>query len=217
MSRCPYWARKDIEMKNKETSQLKHPYEQRTDCHLTEDGRYIIYRSLTDSSRKPAARLKVGTEGITEDMARMLNDLNHEEALEDRYYKESIAPLFEFYKEHYFALGIGGLAAEVRAPWDRVTKLENSVEDALFAEPEPENPMLDIVRSVIDTCTENQQWLFYGYYGMNRTLTEMRREEIARTGKPISKVAFTNRLNRVLDKVAKALGTTRMKCCRRNR
>ena len=77
--------------------------------------------------------------------------------------------------------------------------------------------MLDIVRSVIDACTENQQWLFYGYYGMNRTLTEMRLEEIARTGKPISKVAFTNRLNRVLDKVAKALGTTRMKRCRRNR
>lgn len=204
-------------MKNKDTSQLKHPYEQRTECHLTEDGRYIIYRSLTDSSRKPAARLEVGTEGITKDMSVILNDLNHREALEERYYRATLAPLFEFYKTHYFAFGIGGLATEVRDPWDRVTKLENSVEDAIFAEPEPENPLIDVVRSVIDTCTDSQKWLVYGYYGMNRTLNELRLEEISRTGKPISKVAFTNRLNRILDKVAKALGTTRIKRCRHKR
>ena len=59
--------------------------------------------------------------------------------------------------------------------------------------------------------TEKQQNFFYEHFGMQETLEEMRKTEHELTGILPSAAAMTNRKNKIIDKVAKALGVERVK------
>ena len=97
-------------------------------------------------------------------------------------------------------------------PWDTIADKSGSPEDAMFAEPEPENPQVAQVRRVIDEeCTESQQDFFFEHFGEGTQLEEMRQAEAEQTGKLPSSAAMTNRKNKIIDKVAKSFGVERMK------
>lgn len=89
---------------------------------------------------------------------------------------------------------------------------ERNPEDAMFSEPEPENPLVAQVRRVIDEdCTEAQQNFFFEHFGMETQLEQMRQAEDTETGKLPTSQAMTNRKNKIVDKTAKALGVERIK------
>ena len=133
------------------------------------------------------------------------------EDLNDRYENELKDPLFES-KVNSFKDNSDSY--EAIDPWDTIADEGNSLEDILFAEPEPVNPkVVEVHRVIEEECTENQKDLFYSYYGMDIQLEELRKEETEQTGKAVTKQAFTNRKNKIIDKVAKALGTERAKRC----
>ena len=69
-----------------------------------------------------------------------------------------------------------------------------------------------MVREVVETqFTDAQKDFYYEHFGMETQLEEMRRKEADKTGKLVTNGAMTNRKNKMLDKVAKALGTKREK------
>ena len=135
---------------------------------------------------------------------------SHDEDLNDRYQNELRDPLFETKVARYKS---DPDAEDAVDPWDAVGDKKNSVEAVLFAEPEPENPEISTARSVIEQCTAAQQDLIYRHFGMCEQLEAIRQAEAKQTGKLPSCVAMTNRKNKILDKVAKALGVERAKRC----
>ena len=129
--------------------------------------------------------------------------------LQDRYEGELRDPLFEAKVNNYNA---DSNNEEMVDPWDTIADKSGSPEDALVTEPEPENPQVAQVRRVIDEeCTEPQQDFIFSHFGMGKQLEEMRQAEAEETGKLPTAQAYTNRKNKIIDKVAKSLGVERVK------
>ena len=179
--------------------------------YLSEDGKFYCYLKWDGKKKKVVpARFEVGKD-LPLELTVVLDELDYEEDLNERYENELKDPRFER-KLKTFEDNLD--SDEALDPWDTVADKVKSPEEEFFSEPEPMNPRATEVRFIIDEeCTESQKNFVFDHFGMNRQLEEMRQEEISKTGKPISKQAFTNRKNKILDKVAKALGTERVKRC----
>lgn len=139
----------------------------------------------------------------------MLDESDHDMDLQDRYESELRDPLFDAKVNSYKADLDNEDAVD---PWDMIPDKGSSPEDAMYAEPEQENPQEAEARRVIDEeCTETQQDFFFEHFGKGTPLEEMRQAEAEQTGKPPSSAAMTNRKNKIIDKAAKALGVERVK------
>lgn len=129
--------------------------------------------------------------------------------LNDRYQDELRDSLFDAKIKSYKSDSDDEDAVD---PWDMLADKSSSPEDILFAESETENPQVAHVRKVIDeNCTESQQKFFFEHFGMGKQLEEMRQAEAEQAGRLPSSQAMTNRKNKIVDKVAKALGVERIK------
>lgn len=181
-------------------------------CFLSEDGKYYCYR-VWDSELKRVVieKHEVGKGEYTEDITLILADTDHDHYLNERYQNELKDPLFQ--KKLSDREGLGNAEGEdAPDPWDDRRLSSKGPEDTLFAEPEKENPQVAKVREVLETqFTDAQKDFYYDHFGMQKQLEEMRQAEEKDTGKLVTNSAMNNRKNKMLDKVAKALGTTRVK------
>lgn len=181
-------------------------------CFLSEDGKYYCYRVWnSDLKRVVIEKHEVGKGAYTEDITLILADTDHEHYLNERYENELKDALFQ--KKLAAREGEGNSEGEdAPDPWDDRRLSSKSPEDVLFAEPKKENPQAAKVREVVETqFTDAQKDFYYEHFGMETQLEEMRRKEADKTGKLVTNGAMTNRKNKMLDKVAKALGTKREK------
>lgn len=198
-------------MKNKETTTRRSKYNPERACYLTADGRYYCYRYWDPEAKRTVdQKLEVGKD-LSLELTMVLDQMDYDADLTDRYEGELRDPLFETKVARYKS---DPDAEDAVDPWDTVGDKKNSVEAVLFAEPEPENPEISVARSVIEQCTAAQQDLIYRHFGMCEQLEAIRQAEAKQTGKLPSCVAMTNRKNKILDKVAKALGVERKGRCR---
>lgn len=153
-------------------------------------------------------RFEVGKD-LSVELTIMLDESDHDMDLQDRYEGELRDLLFDAKVNSYKADPDSEDAVD---PWDTLADKGGSPEDAMFAEPEPENPQVAQVRRVIDEeCTESQQDFFFEHFGEGTQLEEMRQAEAEQTGKLPSPAAMTNRKNKIIDKVAKSFGVERVK------
>lgn len=198
-------------MKSNLLKNRKSRFNQNRSHYLTADCKYYIYwHEDTKTGEMKPERFEVGKD-ISVEVTIELDELDHDMDLNDRYENELTDPLFESKVNSYEHNPDG---EEKVNPWDTIADEGNTPEDIIFAEPEPVNQQVAEVHRIIEEeCTENQKDLFYSYYGMNIQLEELRKEETEQTGKAVTKQAFTNRKNKIIDKVAKALGTERAKRC----
>ena len=197
-------------MKNIASKNRKSRYNPNRKTYFTADGKYYCYLKWNDELKREVP-MKYEVEKIPPEVTFILDDMDHQEDLNDRYENELKDPLFESkvnsYKDNHDS-------DEAMDPWNTIPDKGNSPEDIIFAEPEPVNPkVVEVHRIIEEECTENQKDLFYSYYGMDIQLEELRKEETEQTGKAVTKQAFTNRKNKIIDKVAKSLGTERAKRC----
>lgn len=177
--------------------------------YITEDGKSFMYFKGINEDNKPIyIAIPISAE-ITLEQAQAIIELDHRCYLDDRYYEEAKDALYETMKQ------IEQESSDRDdAPQPHKLELVDSCspETILLALEEEDDPIIEIVRSVIEEeCTETQQELFYKVYGMGITLEEIRQEEFRRTGVLLTHHAITNRLNKLLDKVAKAIGIKRIK------
>lgn len=197
--------------KNEETKKRKSNYNPNRSSYLSADGRYYCYEVWNpDANCMLTQRLKVGKD-LSVEWTLFLDRADHAEDLNERYQKELRDPLFDAKVARYKADPNDEDAVN---PWEAVGDRKSGVEAVLFAEAESENQETAKVRDVIDNqCTAAQQDLIFRHFGMCQQLENIRQAEAAQTGKLVSSVAMTRRKNKILDKVARALGVVRAKRC----
>lgn len=196
-------------MKSNETKKRKSGFNPNRTCYLTVDGKYYCYERWDDDAKSVVTqRLEVGKD-LSLELTIMLDESDHDMDLQDRYESELRDPLFDSKVNSYKADPDNEDAVD---PWDMIADKSGSPEDAMFAEPEQENPQAVEARRVIDEeCTESQQDFFFEHFGKGTPLEEVRRAEAEQTGKLPSSAAMTNRKNKIIDKVAKSFGVERVK------
>ena len=195
--------------RNNDSKKRKSGFNPNRTCYLTADGKYYCYEYWDpETERVVTQKLEVGKD-LSLELTIYLDWSDHEMDLQDRYEGELRDPLFEAKVNNYNA---DSNNEEMVDPWDTIADKSGSPEDALFTEPEPENPHVAQVRRVIDEeCTEPQQDFIFSHFGMGKQLEEMRQAEAEETGKLPTAQAYTNRKNKIIDKVAKSLGVERVK------
>lgn len=197
-------------MTNNALKNRKSRYNPDRKTYFTADGKYYCYLKWDDKLKREVP-VKYEVEKLPLEVTFILHDMDHQEDLNDRYENELKDPLFESKLNSYKD---NSDSEDALDPWDTIADKGNSPEEIIFAEPEPVNPQEEEVHRIIEEeCTENQQDFFYTHFGMEKDLVDLRNEEEAKTGKAVTKQAFTNRKNKILEKVAKALGTERVKRC----
>ncbi|MBR0384859.1 MAG: hypothetical protein IJH61_09280 [Eubacteriaceae bacterium] len=195
--------------KNNNLKKRKSSFNPDRDTYLTSDGKYYCYKYWDpESGDMVTQKLEVGKD-ISVELAIMLDQFDHDIGLNNRYQNELRDPLFDAKVKSYKA---EHNSVDAVYPWDTLAEKNGSPEDAVFVEPKPENPkVLEVRRVIVEECTESQKHLFYEHFGQGKQLEEIRQAEYKQTGKLPSSAAMTNRKNKLLDKVAKALGVERVK------
>lgn len=203
---------KDTLMQRNKDKKKQAGYNSNRPCFLSDDGKYYCYEVWNpEQKRVVIEKHEIGKDGLTEEWTLFLDSTDHDWDLNDRYQSELKDALFES-QVVYRDRGKIDEYTGAEDPWEREDIASPSVEDVLFAEPEEEDPQEAIARSVVeDSFTESQKDFYYAHFGMGMQIEEIRQEEAAKTGKLPTSAAMTNRKNKMLDKVAKALGTTRVK------
>ena len=196
-------------MKSNDSTKRKSGYNRNRACYLTSDGKYYCYEAWDpDAKRMVTQKLEVGKD-LSLELTLILDSADHDMDLNDRYQDELRDPLFDAKVSSYITDPNNEDAVD---PWDAIADKSGIPEDAMFAEPEPENPQAKQVRRVIDEdCTEAQQDFFFEHFGKGTQLEEMRQAEAEQTDKLPSSAAMTNRKNKIVDKVAKSFGAERVK------
>ena len=196
-------------MKNEETKKRKSNYNPNRTCYLTADGKYYCYECWDYAAKCVVTqKLEVGKD-LSLELTLYLDQSDHDMDLNDRYQDELRDSLFDAKIKSYKSDSDDEDAVD---PWDMLADMSSSPEDILFAESETENPQVAHVRKVIDeNCTESQQKFFFEHFGMGKQLEEMRQAEAEQAGRLPSSQAMTNRKNKIVDKIAKALGVERIK------
>jgi len=196
-------------MKSNDSTKRKSGYNRNRACYLTSDGKYYCYEAWDpDAKRMVTQKLEIGKD-LSLELTLILDSSDHDMDLNDRYQDELRDPLFDTKVSSYITDPNNEDAID---PWGEIADKSGTPEDAMFVEPEPENPQAEQVRRVIDEgCTEAQQDFFFEHFGKGTQLEEMRQAEAEQTGKLPSSAAMTNRKNKIIDKVAKSFGVERVK------
>jgi hypothetical protein len=187
---------------NKATTQYRSGYNEDRDCFISKDGRFICYRAYDpESKRKKTYRYEIGTLGITQELAVAIDDLNYEQDQLDRRENDNKDPLFEARRQRHSEDPDEEDAVD---PYDNLSLPGNDPAEILTMEESRENPVIAKVRNVVETqFTPEQQDLFYKHFGEGKQLEEIRKEEVAATGKEKSPQSVLNRKKKMLAKVAK--------------
>ena len=195
--------------RNNDSKKRKSNYNPNRTCYLTADGKYYCYERWDyDAKFVVTQKLEVGKD-LSLELTLYLDQSDHDMDLNDRYQDELRDSLFDAkFKSYKSDLD----DEDAIDPWDTLADKSGNPEDAMFAEPEQENPQVTEVRRIIDEeCTEAQQDFFFEHFGMGKQLEEMRQAEADKTDKLPTAQAMTNRKNKIVDKAAKALGVERIK------
>lgn len=202
-------------MKSNNSRKQKSGFNPKRTCYLTVDGKYYCYKRWDDNAKcEVTQRLEVGKD-LSLELTIMLDESDHGMDLQDRYVGELRDPVFDAKESSYKADPDN---EDVVDPWDTLADKGGSPENVLFSEPETEKPEAALVRKVIEeNCTDAQRALYYEHFGMRKHLEEIRQEEAERTEKLVSQVAMTKRKNKIIDKVAKVLGVSRIKRSQHNK
>ena len=200
---------KDTAMKSNDSKKRKSGFNPNRTCYLTADGKYYCYERWDDDAKCVVTQRLEIEKDLSLELTIMLDESDHDMDLQDRYESELRDPLFDAKVNSY---KVDPDDEDAVDPWDTIADKGGSPEDAMFAEPEQENPQVGEACRVIDEeCTESQQDFFFEHFGKGTPLEEMRQAEAEQTGKLPSSAAMTNRKNKIIDKVAKSFGVERVK------
>lgn len=179
-------------MPKRKTTKRKSDYNPDRLHYMSKDGKYYCYDILDERGRTIRTQ-KIEITPELEEITIIMDEMDYRSDLSDRYENELLDSEFIAKQERAF---------NEDEDDDLIESLpSNDVEE------EAEDPMAEKVRAVVETeFTEEQQDLYYKHYGLCRQFEDIRQEEGRRTGKLPGAPAMTGRKDRMLNKVAKALG-----------
>lgn len=140
--------------------------------------------------------------GDSEEWLLVLRQMDKEEELRERYNRENADYRFQNAQSRYSA---NPDDFDV-PPIDCLPDSSEDIFDQAFPEDKPECSKELQVRKIIDqNLTKAQQNLVFDRYGAVLKLEDIRLKEIACTGVPVTQQAFTNRINRIKNKIRKLI------------
>ena len=162
---------------------------------LSETGLYTYYRWDEDLKQEVPVNLVPGEDGVTEDWVILLDEIDHDEDLGDRYEDENRSDRYvngEAVSRNTdgetFTSDAAPLAAKDADPFD-----------LLFAETNEEDPQIAEVLRQMEKLTPAQIDLIYALYGEMRYATDIAAEE------GVTEAAIRNRRNKILNRLKKLM------------
>ena len=150
---------------------------------------YYHYNSVTNQ-QEPIV-IHAGEDGVTEEHIIMLQDMDHREELDTRYYHENLDPQFEGFK-----VKVDNAIFQASTPWDYIED-----ETATFSDEDvADTPRIEQLKEVMKDLSEDQVNLIYELYGLNRGFTEIARQE------GVSETAIRNRNKNIINRLRRLLG-----------
>ena len=154
---------------------------------------YTYWHSDGKSKKKLPITITAGQDGVTEEHIIMLNDLDHEADLCDRYEQENRDYETENKKLKHFRNPEEGIE-------DPIEALITHKTDPYFlidhAEDKP-NPLIEQLLELMQKLTPKQVDFIYDHYGSLRQLTEIAAED------NVSPPAISNRKNKIINRLKK--------------
>lgn len=185
--------------KEKETPKRKSEYDENRRSYASGDcSSYVYERWNPETKSYDRIVLEAGRDGVDQELIVLLDRIDHEEDLNNRYEGELNDPVFQA-KDKAYRSDPGN--PDAVDPWDAIG---SSKDDPGHEEGKlPENPDLAKVRkSVEEDLTEAQRDLYYRHFGMGLQLEEIRKEEVAESGKEKSLQSVHNRKKKIIARVA---------------
>lgn len=203
---CPPYRSdgKDTARKINETKKRKSGFNPNRTCYLTAVGKYYCYERWDDDAKCIVTQRFETSKDQPLKRTIMLDESYHDMDLQDRYESELRDLLFDAKVSSYKADPDNEDAVD---PWDMIADKSGSPEDAMFADPEQENPQAVEARRVIDEdCTDSQQDFFFEHFDKGTPHEEMCRVGAEQTVELLASAVMTNRKNKIIGKVAKSFG-----------
>jgi hypothetical protein len=145
--------------------------------------------------------LTAGEGGLTQDIILLLDQMDHDGDLNDRYEEELRDPGFEKRRKAYESDPEDGDEGD---PWNQIEDRNADLTGDCERRETPENPDAAKIREVVEKdFTPEQQDLFFSHFGECKQMEQIRQEEAERTGKPVTPQAMNNRKNKLIRKAAK--------------
>ena len=144
--------------RNNDSKKRKSGFNPNRTCYLTADGKYYCYERWDDDAKCVVTqRLEVGKD-LSLELTIMLDESDHDMDLQDRYESELCDPLFDAKVNSYKADPDNEDAVD---PWDMIADKGGSPEDAMFAEPEQENPQAVEARRMPSATPSRTRMMFW--------------------------------------------------------
>lgn len=193
-------------MIKKEERKYKARFNEKRDCYISRDEKYLCYRIIDiESGKTITERYEIGKDGITEELAMLIDGMNAEEDLNERYTAEKSVVSFDLFEDSEVKNSSLGIQLSTEC-------LNGKPEWQFRDESIGQKAMLMKIRSVIDTeCNERQQRIYYEHFGMQKQLEEIRKEESVADGVEKSLQAIVNVKNDIIRKASSALGVEPVK------
>ena len=180
----------------------KSYYNPKRRSFVTEDGKLAYIFWDPEANKETTFYYEIGKDGITEELAILIDEDDHRQDLQERYDREKADYDFQNKQRHHdedeqeFAQNpVESLLANGADP-----------QEILFPEDETPNELLFLLMEAMDKLTDAQKNLVFDRYGAMKQLEEIRQEEIAETGREVSQQAVSNRWKKIIARLCKELG-----------
>ena len=143
-----------------------------------------FHTSVEDNSKTVSIKVEVGKDGVTQADIDILLAFDYEEHLQEDHDQRNLDARFYSKRQHF-----------------KDDDRDDPFDELPYVEPEEHEMTEDekAVRAAIETLTPDQQRLLYDIYGSCRLRADIAREE------GVSRAAITQRENRALERLKKAL------------
>lgn len=188
--------------RNNETKKRRSGYNPAREHHAGDDCLTYTYARWNEETHSyDTIVLTAGQDGVTEEIILLLDQMDHDGDLGERYEEENKDQKFERKLRKYEADPDDDNAVN---PWNQIEDPHADLTEDAERREKPENPDAEKIRRVVkEDFTPEQQNLFFSHFGECRQLEQIRQEEAACTGKPVTPQAMNNRKNKMIRKAAK--------------
>ena len=188
-------------------------YSPEREACMDEDGNYTYCQWVRNGNGgwelKSTCTVRIGEEGVTSELVFALNDLDREDDRRDERTRRHRDKVFEARCAAYEADSLGPNGEKLVDPWEKVSYRasgERDLLDELLSSEKPADARMAKLLELMDGLTDDQLNLIYDHLGARKQFTQIAAEESARTGKPVSRQAISNRWDRILTKLCKGFG-----------
>ncbi len=155
------------------------------------DNTTYTYKSVDGTT----STIRVGENGVTEDMIILLKAEDHKEELQELYQERHSSYAFKNAMRRYYQSG----NENTENPIEQIPDLRADIEEILFSDEADESELLQRLCQAVEQLTDNQRDLIHELYGMKKKIVEIAREQ------DVSPAAIRDRRAKIFRRIEKLI------------